>query len=137
MRTFDQVTFSARREGSLTCRRQPAELPGAATAMKPRKGREDDASGKLTSDGSEHESDGNGTGVAGATVSLWYEFVDAVHALRRGTLGVQQPYSQRELTACVHAEPQRERQPGAYIPTDNESSVVVNVSWRRSAEAKN
>ena len=69
--------------------------------MKPRKGREDDASGKLTTNGSEHESDGNGTGVAGATVSLWYEFVDAVHALRRGTLGVQQPCSQRELTACV------------------------------------
>ena len=113
MRTFDQVTFSARREGSLTCRRQPAELPGAATAMKPRKGREHDASGMLTADESGYESNCNVTGVAGATVSLWYEFVDAVHALRRGTLGVQQPYSQRELTACVHAEPQRERQPGA------------------------
>ena len=67
--TFDQVTFSARREGSLTCRRQPAELPGAAIATKPRKGREDDASWKLTTDESEHESEGNSTGVAGATVS--------------------------------------------------------------------
>ena len=55
-------------------------LPGAATAMKPRKGREHDASGMLTTDESGYESDGNVTGVAGATVSLWYESVDAVHA---------------------------------------------------------
>ena len=62
--TFDQVTFSARL-GSLACRRQPAELPGAATAMKQRKGRENDASGMLTTDESEHESDGERIGVAG------------------------------------------------------------------------
>ena len=63
------MTFSARREGSLTCRRQPVELPGAWMATKPRKGREDGASGKLTTDESEHESEGNGIGVAEATVS--------------------------------------------------------------------
>ena len=79
MRTFDQVTFRARL-GSFACRRQPAGLPGAATAMKPREGREHDASGMLTTDESGYESDGNVTGVAGATVSLWYESVDAVHA---------------------------------------------------------
>ena len=78
-RTFDQVTFRARL-GSFACRRHPAELPGAATAMKQRKGREHDASGMLTTDESGYESNGNVTGVAGATVSLWYESVDAVHA---------------------------------------------------------
>ena len=49
-------------------------------ATKLRKGRERDASEKLTTDESEHESDGNGIGVAGATVSWCWANVDAVHA---------------------------------------------------------
>ena len=102
------------------------------------------SSGICNMDESEFESEDCVDNVAEATKLSCWEIVVAESAFRRWYAGVQQPYSQLELTACGQAEPQEKRQPLVYIPlecefeseTSSDDKLDLNVLWRLSAAAQ-